>query len=124
MGKFFRKTFGGLNLSYYLRHLFFGLIIFAIYYSIMTSGGRSITQNLIFLFVITINTLLYPYSRFVYESVVNYIFGENVFLVNAILLIVMKLFTMIMCWAFAVPVSVIGLAYLYYYHTKNHTFDE
>ncbi|WVV47296.1 hypothetical protein THH46_21410 [Pseudomonas sp. NA13] len=40
-------------------------------------GGIGAKPGLIVLAII--NTLLYPYSRFVYESVVGYIMGNNVF---------------------------------------------
>ncbi len=70
------------------------------------------------LFYIIINTLLYPYSRFVYESIVGFIMGENIFFVNAIFMIFLKFITMTICWVFALFVAPIGLAYLYYYHSK------
>ncbi len=36
-----------------------------------------------------INALLYPYARFVYEQVVSFIMGENVF-INAIVMLMAK----------------------------------
>lgn len=71
------------------------------------------------LFFTVINTLLYPYSRFVYESIVSFIMGENVFIVNAIFMLASKFVTMAMCWAFSIFVAPIGLAYLYYHHSKT-----
>lgn len=64
------------------------------------------------------STLLYPYSRFVYESIVRFIMGENVFFVNAIFMLITKFITMLMCWGVAIFVAPIGLAYLYYHHSK------
>ena len=66
-----------------------------------------------------ISTLLYPYSRFVYESIVGFVMGENVFFVNAIFMLMAKFFTMAMCWAAAIFIAPIGLAYLYYHHSKS-----
>lgn len=66
------------------------------------------------------STLLYPYSRFVYESIIGFIMGENVFIVNAILMLFAKFFTMAMCWVFAIFVAPVGLAYLYYHHSKEN----
>ncbi len=71
------------------------------------------------LFFIVLNTLLYPYYRFVYERIVGFILGENVFLVNAIFMLIVKLFTMMICWMFAVFVAPVGLAYLYYQNSKS-----
>ncbi len=68
---------------------------------------------------VVINTLLYPYSRFVYESIMDFIMGDNVFFLNAILILVVKFISMALCWGFAVFIAPVGLAYLYYYHSKE-----
>lgn len=65
-----------------------------------------------------VSTILYPYSRFVYESIVGFVMGDNVFYVNAIFMFVTKILTMAMCWVFAIVIAPIGLAYLYYHHSK------
>lgn len=81
------------------------------------------TQGIAFgaLFFVVVNTVLYPYARFVYESIVGFIIGENVFFVNAIFMMFVKVSTMAMCWAAAIFIAPIGLAYLYYHHSKNET---
>lgn len=71
------------------------------------------------LLTVVANTLLYPYSRFVYEGVMGFILGENVFLVDGLLMLATKVATMLFCWAAAVLVAPIGLAYLYYHHSKR-----
>lgn len=88
MKRFLSKTFGGLETSYYLRHLFFGLAM-----TILFSWGMFVSDNPakwtnISAFVAF--GVLYPYSRFVYESVLGFVFGENVFFVNAFLLLITK----------------------------------
>ncbi len=70
------------------------------------------------LLFIAISTLLYPYSRFVYDSIIGFIMGENVFFVNAIKLLIIKFTTMTLCWVFSIFVAPIGLAYLYFHHSK------
>ena len=110
------KTFGGLSLQYYFRQLFFGLSFPAMMYFMLSHSTNLIPISMVIIFAI--NTLLYPYSRFVYESIVGFIMGENVFFVNAFYMLGVKIFTMGMCWAFAILVAPIGLAYLYYHHSK------
>lgn len=110
------KTFGGLSASYYIRQFIFGLA-FPVFICLMTSKGPH-PLNLPMLLMLVVNTLLYPYSRFVYESVMDFIMGRNVFLVNAILMLAVKLMTMLLCWSLAIFVAPIGLAYLYYHHSK------
>jgi hypothetical protein len=66
--------------------------------------------------LLVVNTLLYPYSRFVYEGVMGFIVGQNVFWMNVLF---MKLVTMALCWSCAIFIALIGLAYLYYHHSKG-----
>ena len=110
------KTFGGLSASYYFRHLIFGMAFPVFIYFMLGQGNRPVQMSTVVLLLV--NTLLYPYSRFVYESVMDFFLGNNVFLVNAVLMLAMKLMTMLFCWAFAIFVAPIGLAYLYLYHSR------
>ncbi|EGQ7791245.1 hypothetical protein ICR45_003371 [Vibrio cholerae] len=116
MINFLKCTFGGLQTSYLVRQYFFGILITAFYVSVLTSGENVLSAAMIAMFAV--NTLLYPYSRFVYESIVGFVFGENVFYVNAILMLVVKAMTMVICWAAAVFIAPIGLAYIYYCQTR------
>ena len=116
-----QKTLGGLSKQYYFRQFIFGLVIAALIFFMSTQGGRSMPIGML-LFTI-VSTLLYPYSRFVYESIVGFVMGENVFFVNAIFMLATKFFTMAMCWVFAIFVAPIGFAYLYYHHSKRSPDD-
>lgn len=111
-----QKTLGGLSLQYYFRHFFFGLLIsgFVVFMSLNSSHP---TQIGMWLFIV-ISTFLYPYARFVYESIADFIMGSNVFFVNAIAMLITKFISMIMCWAFSLFIAPIGFAYLYYHHSK------
>ncbi|HHW7568648.1 TPA: hypothetical protein ACU21S_001991 [Mannheimia haemolytica] len=119
MANFIRKTFGGLSLSYYLRHFLFGLLIFALFIFAGVKHPKTGEWNIPVLTILIISQFLYPYARFVYESIIDYIFGNNVFFANAILVLIVKLFTMILCYIFAIFIAPIGLIYLYFYHTKQ-----
>ncbi len=111
-----QKTLGGLSRQYYFRQFFFGLLVAAFVFFLSTQGGRSMPTSVLLFTVV--NTLLYPYSRFVYESLVGFIMGQNVFFMNAILMLIAKFVTMTSCWAFAIFVAPLGLAYLYFHHSK------
>ena len=111
------KTFGGLSPQYYFRQFVFGLIFPAIFYYSGTHGTNSIPLGMYFFMIV--NTFLYPYSRFVYESIMDFILGRNVFFVNALVMLFVKLITMAVCWSAAILISPIGLAYLYYHHSKS-----
>ncbi|MDE1311644.1 hypothetical protein [Vibrio aestuarianus] len=77
MKEFLRCTFGGLKTSYLIRQYIFGVLIAAFYFNAATSNGQVLSLGTMAMFAI--NTLLYPYSRFVYESIVEFVLGENTF---------------------------------------------
>ena len=119
---FLSKTLGGLSKAYYTRQFLFGLIFF-IFIVAISYNGYNHTGKISILVTNTILglicLLLYPYSRFVYESIIEYILGDNVFFVNAPLMLVTKLITMAICFVFSIFIAPIGLIYLYFYHSKQ-----
>lgn len=111
------KTFGGLSKQYYFRQFFFGLMFLAFFMFMSSQSAHDVPFAAVLL--IAINTLLYPYSRFVYESIVDFIIGRNMFVVNAFFMMFVKFMTMGLCWAGAIFIAPFGLAYLYYHHSKT-----
>ncbi len=119
MQAIFAKTFGGLSREYYFRQFIFGLIFPAITVFSFTHGSHAESMHVSLIFLLIVNTLLYPYSRFVYEGVIGFIVGENLFIVNAVFMLFIKALTMTLCWALAIFIAPIGLGYLYYRHTRG-----
>lgn len=116
------KTFGGLTKQYYFRQLFFALIFATLIGSFVLSavqGAKDSTFSAVFFtFLLTANTLLYPYSRFVYESVVDFFVGNNLFVLPAVLMFAFKFLTMGICFAAAIFIAPIGLIYLYFHNSR------
>lgn len=111
MSALFWRTFGGLAPACYFRHFFFGLMFPVLMYfgnkdNLYPPGWQAYVYSVV-------STLLYPYSRFVYEVVIGFVLGRNVFLVNGGVLLFAKFVTMLACWVFAVFVAPVGLLYLY-----------
>lgn len=107
------KSFNGLSKQYYLRQLFFSFAITVLYFIL--------PQQISFAHILfaIVCLFLYPYSRFVYETVFEFILGNNVFFTNAIVLLIAKLFTMLACWFFSIFIAPVGLLYLYFYNSKT-----
>jgi len=120
MNDFFSKTLGGLSKEYYFRQLFFGLIIFGIAAWPEFQSNSPTKASAIIIFAIF--TLLYPYSRFVYESIVEFVVGDNTFWASGFFLYLafcFKIIMMCVCWALSVFIAPIGLLYLYFNHSKS-----
>ncbi|MFK3683492.1 hypothetical protein [Pseudomonas sp. NPDC088890] len=110
-------SFGGLTPSYYARQLFFGAL-FAAFFIYMKSRAP-LGLDFATVAISVVSTLLYPYSRFVYESAVGFIMGRNVFFVNALFMLAVKFFTMFVCWFLAIFIAPLGLLYLYWHHSRQ-----
>lgn len=118
MHAIFMKTFGGLSRPYYIRHFIFGLIFPTIFLLTHGHNGNPFMAAPATLGLLAANSILYPYSRFVYESVTGYIIGRNVFFISAPMMLFAKFMTMLLCWAFAIFIAPIGLLYLYIHHSR------
>lgn len=111
------KTFGGLSTAYYLRQMFFATILAALIIYMLMQGSLVVPVG-IFAWL-AVSVFLYPYSRYVYESVIGFIVGNNVFWVRTTVALTVKLITMLMCFLFSVFIAPIGLAFLYFYHSRQ-----
>ena len=111
-----KNTFGGLSSQYYVRQLFFSLVFLTFF--MLTLDGVSYRLPMGMLAVVGVNTFLYPYSRYAYESIVGVIVGQNVSYANTTFALLVKLITMGVCWGFAIFIAPIELAYLYYRNSK------
>lgn len=112
MNEVFLRTFGGLSIKGYVRHLFFGFIVFAVFFFQALGSEREVPIQALLFGVVC--TFLYPYSRYVYERVVGFILGKNAVFANILVFGLAKAFTIAMCWAFAIFVAPIGLLWLYF----------
>ena len=119
MKKTIVNVFKGLTPQYYFRQLFFGALIFGFMIFMLSKGDKPIGDHFGLFVVYAINTLLYPYSRFAYERVVGFIMGDNLFFVNAFLMLFVKFMTMFLCWGFAIFIAPIGFLFIYFYQKKS-----
>ena len=121
MKSLIEKTLGGLSMQYYIRQFFFGSIILAFTYFIATQKTPEISlqDHLPIASLFVLNTFLYPYSRFVYENIMDFIMGNTMFM-SSLITLVFKVITMYVCWQFSIFIAPVGLAYLYYLHSKRN----
>lgn len=116
-----KLAFSGLSRQYLIRQLFFSGVICACMMSLLFKhpGDKTI---ILYATLFIINTLLYPYARFAYEKVIGFLIGNNVFIVNTIVMLGTKLITMYFCWFLAIFIAPAGLLFIYVYRTKNGRF--
>jgi len=113
------KTLGGLSRAYYFRHFIFGLALFALFVVVPLAGKDGSAMPFSSLVFFLLCTVLYPYSRFVYEGIASFIMGNTVIAMPLPVMLIWKVMSMALCWAGAIFIAPVGLAYLYWHHSKQ-----
>ncbi len=131
--KFIIALFCNINPYYYFRHFFFAVALSTV---IILNGG--VRFQLVIMVVVC--TLLYPYSRFVYEAIIDIIIGnnlttddntivinvtinENESLFSMIFRLCFKVITMAFCFCFSPFIAPIGLLWLYFLQRKKRNSE-
>ena len=122
MKDFIRKTFGGLKKDYLVRQYFFSILIGGF---MLFTFSHSFTEIPRFdqLFLVVVNTAFYPYARWLYETLVGFIFGRTFIVVEGIFFLLAKLATMFICWFLAfiiTPIVFLGLWLYFTIQEKNN----
>ena len=112
MSQLFTRTFGGLTRQYLFRQYVFGCTLGVL--ALLIQSGSTAGWSPGFTATILLSTLLYPYARFTYESVVGFIVGDNQFWGSAVFMLGLKLAMMLFCFMAAILIAPLGLAYLYF----------
>jgi len=113
------KTLGGLSSAYYFRQFVFGMVLFALMLALGSKFGEdwgAIPPSTLTFFVVC--TVLYPYARFVYDSVVDFVMGNNIIIMPLPVMLMGKLFGILLCFMFALFIAPVGLAWLYWHHSR------
>lgn len=127
MKNIFLKTFGGLTTSYLIRQYFFGILIGVCFIGFLSMGESAETGKIVktpLIIFTVINVILYPYARYVFDSAVGFIMGDNVFLLPLPMMFAIKFANIVLCFAFAIFMAPAGLLYLYFYHSKQEKISQ
>lgn len=115
-----RNSFGGLTKEYYLRNIFIGSIFgICAWYLIDTlekgsSNPKGLSTIITIKILIVLNSVLYPYSKFMYDSIWGVVLGDRVYAysinpISIFFILIMRY----LCWAFAIVLAPLGLIIIY-----------
>jgi hypothetical protein len=121
MHPFLAKTICGLTAAAYTRHFLFGLLFPAFLIAISSVDPLPTPWKVYAIFAV--NTVLYPYARHAYESIVSYILGNNIVFTGLGFALILKVFTMLLCWGGAIVIAPVGLLFLYFQNSNDRTDD-
>lgn len=109
MSHFIRTVFTSLHPAYLIRQYIFSGIVTAFFY--FSSPGTAPTSFYVFLGV---NFLLYPFSMFVYDSVVSLLMGDNVWITSGIFVFIWGFIKILLIYFFSLLIAPIGILILYF----------
>lgn len=109
------KVFSAINLVWLIRHYIFAACIFSFFYFTIPSSN-----NTSFFIMIGINFLLFPFACFVWEELKKMLLGDNVFFINALFLIIAKIFIKFLLFMLALPIGIIGFLILWFIVNKQN----
>lgn len=106
------QAFMGISRKYYFRQLFFAGIFTAIFLWWMITKSPKFSLWWCPFYIIT--ALIYPYSKFVYDTITDFLIGDNVIIYESGLFLIIKLVALTLCYGFAFLVAPIGLLMIYF----------
>ncbi|HEF9429177.1 TPA: hypothetical protein SBX43_000656 [Campylobacter coli] len=107
------KVFSNVNLGWLIRHYIFGIIILSFFYFALP------THDFYLFFTLIINLIFFPFACFVWEELKNMLLGDNVFIVNAIFLLLSKIIIKLILFMLAIPIGIIGFLILWFIINKK-----
>lgn len=122
-------SFKGLKPSYYWRHFVLGAIVPVIIIGLRIyvgfsnpeiSTGTAVIGILSYIAGALFLLILYPFSRFAYESIVEFVMGNNVIISNALLFLTYKYISYAILLCFSFVIAPIGMIILFFYN--KHQF--
>lgn len=114
-----KLAFGGLSSAYYTRQAIIGLGLAVVLMWLTMPKHHPSMAHVGFIVNMLVNAALYPYARFVYEQVVDFVLGGEELFANSLLGSLVKLIMMLMCFMLATLLAPLGLLYLYYIQTQD-----
>lgn len=114
------RTFGATQPAYLIRSYVIGFVFSAlmIWMMLQSPNGDGIKGAPALYFLLC--TLCFPFVKLVWDELRNLLLGDNFFLMNALFLMVLKLFVNIFLWGFAIFIAPSGLLYPWFRTRTPH----
>lgn len=100
--------FGSVDRAYLIRGWVIGGIFFALL--LMASGGSNTSLTILY----AINTVLFPFSKLVWDELKGFALGQTMLVLPALFLYIAKLFVNVLLWGFAIFIAPVGILWVWY----------
>lgn len=116
MMSFYSRTVGALQPAYVVRAYVIGFALLALvaWVRLHAPSNHGRTDTYVSLGYLFVCSLLFPFAKFVWDELRDVALGGNVFFINGLIALILKVFINGLLWAFAVFIAPIGLLYLWF----------
>ncbi|MDR6623748.1 hypothetical protein [Caulobacter segnis] len=108
------RMFGAVQPRFLARAYFLGALFFAMTVWIQLQASHDLVRSVPVFLLFAVSTLLFPFSKLVWNEARDFIVGDTVFFGNAIIVVFAKFLINAMLWSFAIFVAPLGMAYLWF----------
>lgn len=108
------RIFGAVQPRFLARAYLIGGMFFALMVFMQVQADIDIVKSIPMLAVFAISTLLFPFAKFIWNEIRDFVMGDTVIFANVIILFFLKFIINAMIWCFAIFIAPIGMAYLWY----------
>lgn len=113
--QFYYFSLKGLSSAYYWECFIKGAIVPVILVAIyIYTGKASVSQILLYSLGWLVLLIFYPFSRFVYDSLMNFLMGNTIFITNAVLLFTWRYLVYAILLCFSIFIAPIGWIILFF----------
>lgn len=110
---FVSRIFGAINPRFLARSYLLGAAIFALVTWLSLQADGDLGRALPAILLGVVSTLLFPFAKLVWNSARDFIMGDNLVVMNALVVFAAKFAVNLVLWMFAVLVAPIGVIYLW-----------
>ncbi len=113
---FIKRIFGAVQPRYLIRAYVLSAAFMALMVWMMfsTGGAQPLHDRAATLAVFGVGSLLFPFSKLVWDEIKRVMMDETVFFMNAIILMVLKLIVNLFLWGFSIFIAPVGILYLWF----------
>ncbi|BCH67931.1 MULTISPECIES: hypothetical protein [Rhizobium/Agrobacterium group] len=112
--KFLQRIFSGVRPIYLIRSYLISLFFFGLMLSTVLNAETKTSTPIGTIVFSTSSAVLFPFAKLVWDELRDLAFGNNIIFMNAVFLLILKLFVNVLLWGGAVFIAPIGILYLWF----------
>jgi hypothetical protein len=111
--RFIARILGGLKARFLLRAWVLGAVFWGLMAWMFATHGREPERYLPTLAYLVVSTVLFPFSKLVWNELRSFVLGDNIVFLPVIFMLPAKLIVNFVLWFLAVFIAPLGIGYIW-----------